>query len=472
MQAVYSVAAVKAAEQSWADNNGGETWPLMLKAGQAVARHARRHWPLARRVMIIAGRGNNGGDGYIAASELMAAGLEVAVLAPAGKPSANSDAHRAMRVFLQANGVMLDNLDSTWDLVIDAALGTGQGGALRAPWPGLFDQLRLMQLPVLAVDLPSGLDASTGVADSSALQAQRTLTFIAYKPGSLTLEGPGLSGQVSLERLGMETDDHAFAYFLDQPPPWPPRSANDHKGRFGQVAVVAGAPGSAGAGLLAARAALAAGAGRVIWHCDERTAGSILAAQPELMTAALDVPAAGQLVLGPGLGFSATADTLYRQYLGTDASGVLDADALTWLAQQGGAASLSNWVITPHPGEAGRLLGCSSADVQADRCQAALALAERYQTVVVLKGAGTLVACNGQLRFMHRGSVAMATPGMGDTLAGFIAALMAQGQSSWQAAQTGAWWHAYLAWQLAQRQRIVRASELIDALAQADQFEA
>ena len=152
------------------------------------------------------------------------------------------------------------------------------------------------------------------------------------------------------------------------------------------------------------------------------------------------------------------------------AGGVLDADGLTWLAQQGGDWSLPSWVLTPHPGEAGRLLGCSSAEIQADRCRAALALAQRYQAVVVLKGAGSLVAWDGQLRFVYPGTVAMATPGMGDSLAGLIAALMAQGQSPWQAAQTGVWWHAYLAWQLAQSRRVVLASDVIEAIAQADQF--
>ncbi|MFG1497152.1 NAD(P)H-hydrate dehydratase [Saccharospirillum sp. HFRX-1] len=470
MQAVLTVEAVKAAEQSWARNNDGETWPLMLKAGQAVARHARRHWPSARRILVVAGRGNNGGDGYIAASELMAAGLDVAVLAPAGMPAPDTDAERALNVFRQANGALLDDLHSNWDLIIDAALGTGHRGALREPWPQLFEQLRSLQIPVLAVDLPSGLNASTGEADSAAMTAQRTLTFIAFKAGLLTHQGPGLTGQISLDRLAIDSANQALGHFLDEPPSWPERRSDAHKGAFGQVAIIAGAPGFGGSGLLAARAALAAGAGRVVWHCDASMAGSILAAQPELMTAAPTEPAKGTLVLGPGLGFSAQADSLYRQYLAGEGGGILDADGLTWLAQQSGDWSLPTWVLTPHPGEAGRLLGCSSADIQADRCQAALALSERYQAVVVLKGAGSVVAWDGQLRFVHPGTVAMATPGMGDTLAGLIAALMAQGQSPWQAAQTGAWWHAYLAWQLAQSRRVVLASDVIEVIAQADQF--
>lgn len=468
MQPVFRIEAVKAAEQRWAEQGGGETWPLMLKAGQAVARHARRHWPLAQRVLVLTGRGNNGGDGYVAARELLLAGLDVAVLAPAGSPASDSDAARAAQAYADAGGAQTETLWTQADLVIDAALGTGHQGALRAPWPVLLDQIRATGVPVLAVDVPSGLNAQTGQADAQALPAERTLSFIAYKPGLLTGDGPGLCGVVGLETLGVSTQSEPYGYVIEQPPAWPERPANAHKGHFGQVSVVAGAPGFGGAGLLAARAALAAGAGRVVWHTQAANVAAALAQQPELMTAAVTEPASGTLVLGPGLGLNGQADALYRQYLAASA-GVLDADGLTWLAQQQAPQLLSSWVLTPHPGEAARLLGCSSAEVQADRCQAVMALAERFQTVVVLKGSGSLVAGAGQLRFMHPGSAAMATPGMGDTLAGLIAALMAQGQSPWQAAQTGVWWHAYLGWQLAQRRRVVLASDLIAALAQPDQ---
>ncbi|WP_205323243.1 NAD(P)H-hydrate dehydratase [Saccharospirillum mangrovi] len=467
-----TVEAIKAAEQHWAQRQGGETWSLMLKAGQAVARHARRHWPSAHRVLILAGRGNNGGDGYVAATELLSAGLAVDVLAPAGEPRSGSDAQRAQQRFQQRNGTLVDRFDAQqpWDLIIDAGLGTGHQGVLKAPWPALFEQVRALQVPVLAVDVPSGLDASTGQADGAALPATRTLSFIACKPGLLTGDGPGLVGLLLLDSLGVEADAEPFGHFLDDAPAWPPRPANGHKGRFGQVAVLGGAPGFTGAGLLAARAALAAGAGRVVWHTDGSGVQAALATQPELMTAAPDASAQGTLVLGPGLGLGSAADSLYQRYLNPETQGVLDADGLTWLSQQTQIPVMPHWVLTPHPGEAGRLLGCDSAAIQADRCRAALALAERYQSVVVLKGAGSVVAWNGELRFVHPGTAAMATPGMGDTLAGLIAALMAQGQSPDQAAQTGAWWHAYLAWQLAQHQRVVLATDVIAAIARADQY--
>lgn len=469
MQAILSVAAVKAAEQRWAESAEGETWPLMLKAGQAVARHARRHWPSAQRVLVLAGRGNNGGDGYVAASCLMDAGLEVAVLAPAGTPRAHSDADRAYHAYQQQGGRLVENPDRLdADLIIDAVIGTGHQGALKAPWPALFSRLNSSGIPVLAVDVPSGLEAATGRADSEALVASRTLSFIAHKVGLLTGDGPALVGKLALERLGVDPGSEVLGHYLNTAPAWPERPANGHKGRFGQVAVLAGAPGFGGAGLLAARAALAAGAGRVVWHTEGSNVAAALAAQPELMTAALDAPPQGTVVLGPGLGLEQQAEALYRRTLDSVAAGVLDADGLSWLARQ--PRPMPGWVLTPHPGEAARLLECSSTDIQADRCRAAQALAERYQATVVLKGSGTLVAEGDQLRVVHAGTPAMATPGMGDTLAGLIAALLAQGQTPWQAAQTGAWWHAFLAAERARTHRVVLASDLIAALQRGPQL--
>ena len=318
------------------------------------------------------------------------------------------------------------------------------------------------------MDVPSGLEAATGRADSEALVASRTLSFIAHKVGLLTGDGPALVGRLALERLGVDPGSEVLGHYLNTAPAWPERPANGHKGRFGQVAVLAGAPGFGGAGLLAARAALAAGAGRVVWHTEGGNVAAALAAQPELMTAALDAPPQGTVVLGPGLGLEQQAEALYRRTLDSVAAGVLDADGLSWLARQ--PRPLPGWVLTPHPGEAARLLDCSSADIQADRCQAAQALAERYQATVVLKGSGTLVAEGDQLRVVHAGTPAMATPGMGDTLAGLIAALLAQGQTPWQAAQTGAWWHAFLAAERARTHRVVLASDLIAALQRGPQL--
>ncbi len=472
MQPVLSVERVKAVEQDWADQNGGSTWPLMTRAGSAIAALARQRWPALRYVWILAGRGNNGGDGYIAASRLKALGVSVTVIAPSGEPKSGTDAYRAWQEFADQGGTLEKTLPfETPDLVIDAIIGTGHQGELKAELASLFDQVRARQAPVLAVDLPSGLNAANGHADPSLLPAAVTLSFISYKPGQLTGDGPSVCGDIQLETLNVSLPDDqpwsdGYAAYQDQPPTWPERPGNAHKGHFGTVRVIGGAPGMGGAGLLAARSALAAGAGKVFWHTGQDQAQSALVAQPELMTTALNPDLeldSSCYVLGPGLGSDDTALRLYQRLLGsTDIRGVLDADGLTWLAAN--PKPVPGWVLTPHPGEAARLLNTDTRGIQDDRCSAVLELSDRYQTTVVLKGAGSLIAHQGCLVFSHPGSPAMATPGMGDTLAGLIAGLMAQGFSAEKATECGVWWHAKLGAQLATQYRVVLATDLIEAI--------
>lgn len=478
MQPVLSVEAVKAVEQEWADSHEGSTWPLMATAGQAVAALAQRRWSNARCIWVLAGRGNNGGDGYVAARHLLERGLHVVVIAPSGAPRSGGDAHRAWREFVEQGGESRPDLpDEPADLVIDAVIGTGHRGALKAGLAELFESIRARRPPVLAIDMPSGLEGATGQADPHALRASVTLSFIAFKPGQLTGSGPSMCGELELESLGVPVDAVGSGWswgrgvYLDRAPAWPERPADCHKGRFGTVRVVAGASGMGGAGLLAARAALHAGAGRVVWHTDPENARVALAAQPELMSAPADpesVPDDAVCVLGPGLGLDDAADALYQSLLGRPLQqGVLDADGLTWLSRQ--PKPVPGWVLTPHPGEAARLLHVGGKDVQADRCRAAVDLSERYQTTVVLKGAGSLVATEGRLVFCHPGTPAMATPGMGDVLAGLVASLMAQGLAAESAARTGVWWHAKLATDIATGRRLVLATDLIERLGFVDQ---
>jgi NAD(P)H-hydrate epimerase len=298
-------------------------------------------------------------------------------------------------------------------------------------------------------------------------KADQTLSFIAYKTGLLTGDGPACVGVLSLETLNVDAAywagqlKHSVHWRLESAPAWPERGASGHKGRFGQVSVLAGSPGMGGAGLLAARAALAAGAGKVVWHTDPENARTAMAVQPELMSADMDLselPDSAVVVLGPGLGKGPEVTHICDALTGQARPGVLDADGLSWLAAN--PRPVSGWVLTPHPGEAAALLGITSTEVQADRCSAALALSQRFQTVVVLKGAGTIIAHRGQLWFSHPGTVAMATPGMGDTLAGWIGGLMAQSYSPWDAALSATWWHAASAAELARQQRVVLATDL------------
>ncbi|WP_051207425.1 bifunctional ADP-dependent NAD(P)H-hydrate dehydratase/NAD(P)H-hydrate epimerase [Saccharospirillum impatiens] len=469
MKPVLAAADVATVENAWASVQAGEdgTWPLMLAAGQAVARRVEA-LACDGTIWILAGKGNNGGDGYVAAWYLHQAGYDVRLIAPLGASRAGSDAERARRRWLDVGSEQATLPDSQPAVVIDALLGSGQQGPLAGSLAEMMMKVNRISASQLAVDVPTGLNANTGVADANAFQADQTLSFIAFKPGLLTGDGPGCVGELVLETLGIDAADWAqrlnlsIHWQMNTEPAWPARSPNGHKGGFGQVSIMAGSAGMGGAGLLAARAALAAGAGKVIWHTTHGIAQSALSAQPELMTATSDassVPAAAIVVLGPGLGRTGEAYALCERLAQQCGAGVLDADGLSWLAAH--PKALPGWVMTPHPGEAAALLGLSAAAVQADRCAAALALSERYEAVIVLKGAGSIIAEAGQLFFSHPGTVAMATPGMGDTLAGWIGGLMAQGFSSLQAACSATWWHAALAANLADQQRIVLASDLL-----------
>lgn len=469
MQPVLAAADVASVEKAWASDQTGDqgTWPLMEAAGKAIAREVQA---LVSKgvIWVLAGKGNNGGDGYVAAWHLHQTGFDVCVIAPLGSSRPGSDAERARQQWLSI-GSEQETLPVTAPVaVVDALLGSGQRGALTEPLTGMVAAINQQAAFRLAVDVPTGLNADTGLTEGAVFQADLTLSFIAFKPGLLTGDGPGCVGALRLETLGVDAArraasmDLALHWRLETAPAWPARAANGHKGRFGQVSVVAGSAGMGGAGLLSARAALAAGAGKVVWHTTPEHAQAALVAQPELMTAAPEAGAVSDsavLVLGPGLGRGSEAQARCSALTGRGYFGVLDADGLAWLAAH--PQALPGWVLTPHPGEAGALLGLSAAEVQADRCVAALALSERYQAVVVLKGAGSVIAEAGQLWFSHPGTVAMATPGMGDTLAGWIGGLMAQGFSPLQAAQSATWWHAALAQSLASQQRIVLATDLL-----------
>ena len=469
MKPVLAAADVASVEKAWASDQTGDqgTWPLMEAAGKAIARDVQA---LVSEgvIWVLAGKGNNGGDGYVAAWHLHQTGFEVCVIAPMGPSRPGSDAERARQRWLSVGSEQTTLPEVAPDVVVDALLGSGQRGALAEPLACLVSAVNQRAAYRLAVDVPTGLNADTGVAEGAVFQASQTLSFIALKPGLLTGDGPRCAGDLRLETLGVDaihwatSMDLALHWYLDTSPAWPARAANGHKGRFGQVSVVGGSAGMGGAGLLSARAALAAGAGKVIWHTTPEHAQAALVAQPELMTAAPEasaVPDSAILVLGPGLGRGSRAQAWCSALTGQCPSGVLDADGLAWLAAH--PKALPGWVLTPHPGEAGTLLGLTAAEVQADRCAAALALSKRFQAVVVLKGAGSVIADAGQLWFCHPGTVAMATPGMGDTLAGWIGGFMAQGFSPLNAAQSATWWHAALAQSLANQQRVVLATDLL-----------
>jgi len=420
--------------------------PLMERAGEALARLAIALAPHAQRVWIAAGPGNNGGDGLEAALHLQRSGRQVDVTLHAAT-STPADARAALQraqaagVAIRAGATAPQPALSANDLAIDALLGIG---ASRAPDGAMAATIRALNASpclVLAADVPSGLDADTGMALGSAcVNAQHTLTFLTLKPGLFTASGRDHAGRVWLDALGSDTVALAGG---TAPQAWlrslaarvgpSARRHAQHKGSFGDVAIVGGAAGMAGAALLAARAAHAAGAGRVYVELLDAGAAALDPLRPELMfrpdwSSQADALAGSTVVCGCG-GGSAVRSRLPR-ILSRAGRLVLDADALNAIAADPGLATLlraravNSTVLTPHPLEAARLLGVTTAEVQADRLRAAHELADRYAVIVVLKGSGSVISAPGEPPSINAsGNASLASAGTGDVLAGWIGGL-------------------------------------------------
>ncbi len=441
---------------------------LMQRAGLGLARLALALAPHAGTVWVAAGPGNNGGDGLVAARLLHQAGKRVQVSLLADPTRLPADAAWAWRQARAAGVPISAGLDPVAPpadgtaLAIDALLGLGAARAPQGRMAEAIGLLNALPCPVLAVDLPSGLSADSGQPLGSVqtlVRAHHTLALLTLKPGLFTGLGRDAAGQVWLDTLDLPLDDSLASAWLGGPPLSRQRQHAQHKGSFGDVTVLGGAEGMGGAALLAARAALAAGAGRVMLA---RLDGQGLAdaAQPELMPRSLaQVLAPGHLgaaTLVCGCGGGAAIAAHLPTVLAHSARLVLDADGLNAVAADPALASAlagraergQASLLTPHPLEAARLLGSSTPQVQADRLASAQALAERWQCVVLLKGSGTVVAAPGQLPWINpTGNANLACAGSGDVLAGWLggwwAGAVAAGPA--QAAIAGAWLHGQAA---------------------------
>lgn len=479
--ALYSAAQVRALDASLIAA-GTPGFELMTRAAHAIWRVLRRSWPAQARLTVLAGHGNNAGDGYLVAALALKAGWQVQVLA-VGDTSALKDDARQAHDDARAAGVAIRSWSECAPLegvVLDALLGTGITGAVREPYAQAIRALNASGLPVLSVDIPSGLCSDTGQVLGVAVRAQQTVTLIGLKLGLFTGVAPEWVGALSFDDLQAdpalvaEQAWTALRLTSDSVPHMPVRPFSVHKGQLGHVLVVGGDRGFGGATLLSAQSALRSGAGLVSLATRGENVPAAQARLPEVMSVA--VSSANQLlhlgkgasvwVVGPGLGKAAWGRSLLSAALASGAAQVWDADALNLLADQ--AFSLpAETVLTPHPGEAARLLGISTAEVQADRPAAARALARRYGAVCVLKGAGTLVADpDGPLWLCDRGHPAMAGAGLGDVLAGLIGALRAQGLSAVAAARLGVWVHAVAGERQAELGCGVAASDLCAAIRQ------
>lgn len=461
---------------------GTPGFELMQRAAHAAWRALRRRWPQAAAVTVLSGAGNNAGDGFLLAVLAQQAGWAVRVLAVGAPQQLGGDAAQACAA-ARAAGVTIEPWRAGAELrgvLVDALLGTGLRGALREPYAAAIAQINASGLPVLAVDIPSGLNADSGLVEELAVRADLTVSFIGLKLGLFTGDAADWVGQLVFDDLRagpqLVAAQPCQALRLEGAalPRLAPRSRNAHKGSFGHVLVLGGDRGFGGAALLSAESALRGGAGLVSLATRGEHVPASLARRPEIMCVATEstyqLPGlceqADVLVVGPGLGQQAWGRSLLSALAASPRPQVWDADALNLLASA--AVTLpADCVLTPHPGEAARLLGCSTAAVQADRPAAARALAVKFAAVVVLKGAGSLVAApDGRLLLCDRGHPAMAGAGFGDVLAGLIGALRAQGLAAFEAAALAVWLHASAGQQLGAGGRGLAAGDLLPTIRQ------
>ena len=433
---------------------------LMQRAGLATARLALAIAPHARNVWVAAGPGNNGGDGLEAAAKLQRWGKQTTVTWLGARAAASADTAASLQRAIDAGVAFADAPPERFDLGLDALLGIGASRAPQGRMAAWIQRMNQAAVPTLSIDLPTGLDADTGHCDGPHVVAHTTLCLLTLKPGLFTAMGRDAAGRVWLDHL--QLDPASFAAIASQcatyggAPATRVRRHASHKGSFGDVAVVGGAPGMAGAALLAATAALNFGAGRVYLAALDPALSSAMFTQPALMLRHVDGLVLGQMVVVCGCGGGDAVRAHLPRLLSGATRLVLDADALNAIARdtqlqgQLRARAARGWqtVLTPHPLEASRLLGTTSTVVQHDRMGAARQLADRFHCTIVLKGSGTVLAAPGQLcRINPTGNARLATAGTGDLLAGAIGAALASGLPETEAA----WEAVYLHGQCADR---------------------
>ncbi|SDL06392.1 NAD(P)H-hydrate epimerase [Franzmannia pantelleriensis] len=422
---------------------GIDGFALMQQAASAAFDALRQRWPEARRLSVLCGAGNNAGDGYVLAALAVCDGFDVQLIALRDPDSLEGDAGLAVamarRAGLQPQTWTAD-MRLTGEVAVDALLGTGLSGEVREPFAEAIEALNSSAMPLLALDIPSGLSADTGAVLGCAVEATLTTTFIGDKLGLHTGAAAAHVGEHRLLTLGVEASQHTdltpAAWLLDdRPNEWlAPRRRDSHKGDHGHLLVIGGAPGFGGAALLASETAARLGAGRISLATAPEHVTASLTRCPEVMVHGVRGPtdlaslleAADILVVGPGLGQGAWGQAMWQAALAAGKPLVVDADALNLLAGMATPPYRHDWILTPHPGEAARLLGCSGGEVQRDRPAALAALARRYGGHWVLKGAGSLIGNEAELAVCPFGNPGMAGGGMGDALSGILGSLLAQ----------------------------------------------
>ncbi|WP_028023429.1 bifunctional ADP-dependent NAD(P)H-hydrate dehydratase/NAD(P)H-hydrate epimerase [Enterovibrio calviensis] len=482
-QSLYRSDQVKRGERKIASDLGVEMYDLMERAGLAAFGLLRLRWPEAKKILITCGSGNNGGDGYVIGRLALEAGLHVVLWSARDPETLMGDVRTAKQAFVAQGGAILSaELPSgPFDVIVDALFGTGLSRSVKGKYRDAIDYINASLLPVLAIDIPSGLHADTGCVFGRAIKADCTITFVALKQGLFTGKAADHCGHIVFDGLGIY---EAFEAHIPTSVTLlgaqrlknlqPVRQISVHKGQCGRLLCIGGQQGMGGAIILCGQAALRTGAGLVALLTDKTHINAVLARQPELMirqwrkedgVQALSsvIHWADVLALGPGLGQSAWARTLFDAALASQLPMVVDADALNLLSQF--PHHYDHWVLTPHPGEAARLLDLTVEEIERDRFSAVKEIHNRYGGVVVLKGAGTIVYDGTHCSVIHAGNPGMASGGMGDVLTGVIASCLAQTQSAKEAARFGTLLHSYAADIAAQNgMRGLLASDLLPLL--------
>ena len=454
--ALYRTEQIKTLEQTVIQQGIISGFELMERAGTAVFTCLKERYPVSK-IAVFCGSGNNAGDGYVVATLALKAGMDVCVHAIAATTGLQGDALTACQRYISAGGVVTSfrtNVLIDAELVIDALFGTGLNRCISDVYAQAIMCINESALPVISIDIPSGLNADTGDVMGCAIEADVTATFIGLKQGLFTGFAAQHVGDIVYASLDLPVETwkcvEASVHRV-LPKSLPPRHRYAHKGNCGHVLVIGGDIGYSGAARLAGMAALRVGAGLVSVATHPENAAVMNIACPELMCHGIYTVSklepllakASVIVVGTGLGQRDWAKTLLDAALSTNKPLVMDADALNLLAQS--PCKKDNWILTPHVGEAARLLDLTTRDIQVNRFNAVQALQETYGGLVLLKGAGTLIASDDSITVSNTGNPGMASGGMGDVLSGVIAGLVAQGLSLQEAAQQGAYGHGFAA---------------------------
>jgi len=466
-QPVYSATAVLHHEAEVADCIGIKLVDLMNDAGSAVFQQALALYPSMQAILVLCGKGNNGGDGYVVARLAAQAGIDVSVLTMAEEQDIKGDAlvhygklkktSASIYTFQDIETVLTKVKSNSFDLTFDALFGIGFKGALREPYKTLIEQINNYPVDVISIDVPSGVNANTGAVCELAIKANATVSFIVLKKGLLM--GPALEyvGDLYLadlklrENFQAKIESQVYWQGSNALPKLLPMAVNNYKGKNGRILLLGGNQNMPGAIRLAGEAALRCGAGLVSIHCHEKSKLGITLGRAELMLAdisELDIESLNsedydQLVIGPGLGRDEWASSLFDKCYNSNKPIIVDADGLYWLAQT--QTKRENLIITPHAGEAARLLDCTVSEIEQNRCLSAKKLANKYNAICVLKGAHSVITDGFEVWLNSTGNPSMASGGMGDTLTGMIAALLFKTKNPLKAVRLAVYIHGLAA---------------------------